>query len=742
MGTLDLLLSRKALAAGVGLTTRRNKVLPPAAVDPSIPARIGAAIPQKNTVPAETVEDRTFIFSLFNGTSGIIANRVKNSNALRIVRSNVLVSAATYAIAAINTFASKWMDGWRIDGLTFMINGQSPPPVVGVSAVPAHDRSALPYVANDGTYYATCTGDATRSTLFYARNMEAVAPAVLSIATNGTQKSLLTASDCSSSSAYSGAGTRLTGAGDYKFYSANVSHANDAVFTINQGWSVIRSGLTTPYLTETGHAASSTTVRSNPYINANNGINYAGTNTHATSGYSITPTLVPIKYGVTVSNRTYPSPNPNYTMSWDETEDVPIYIDASLYVDGGIGTHTTSSAASLLDASVANYGYPGSDIQLALTATLSTGYSSERKLAVQYYPYTSGGSPAQWPGGSEETVAVGSATVTTIKLTSALAAIGELSSVVCSMVGDVTHSNIYVPSITPPADYGTVRHFTQSFFSQSSLDAAIATQDAPGYNAAYNPTLNPPPAASHSSTLTTTFAAKTKDYLYADIEEDVYITLESALNLTRVENFAFNSLDPFSTADTFSLQLKYVLSIRGTNYEFSLYDGSGFTAPTVEKSTIWAGDAGYDPLENFHGDYHAGYKPPPIFAPLFMAQGNCPYIAYTTKAEEAAPFPATPEIYVDFSIKVLQYSTFSGTRYDGVVPWVPHHFLAMFRRYIGGEQKDDYPSYHLTQNTTFWAELFPATPFRLQFSNGQTGAWQAALGSMFSANQPAEITRI
>lgn len=41
MSALDLYKSRKALAAGVGLSTRRNKVLPPAAVDQPIPARIG-----------------------------------------------------------------------------------------------------------------------------------------------------------------------------------------------------------------------------------------------------------------------------------------------------------------------------------------------------------------------------------------------------------------------------------------------------------------------------------------------------------------------------------------------------------------------------------------------------------------------------------------------------------------------------------------------------------------------------
>lgn len=45
MGVLDLLLSRRALAAGVGLTTRRNKVLPPAANDQDIPQRVGIGKP-------------------------------------------------------------------------------------------------------------------------------------------------------------------------------------------------------------------------------------------------------------------------------------------------------------------------------------------------------------------------------------------------------------------------------------------------------------------------------------------------------------------------------------------------------------------------------------------------------------------------------------------------------------------------------------------------------------------------
>jgi hypothetical protein len=43
MSALDLFLSRKALAAGVGLTTRRNKVLPPVSPYPAIPARVGVS---------------------------------------------------------------------------------------------------------------------------------------------------------------------------------------------------------------------------------------------------------------------------------------------------------------------------------------------------------------------------------------------------------------------------------------------------------------------------------------------------------------------------------------------------------------------------------------------------------------------------------------------------------------------------------------------------------------------------
>ena len=44
MSALDLYKSRKALAAGVGLSTRRNKVLPFASVDQPIPARVGKGV--------------------------------------------------------------------------------------------------------------------------------------------------------------------------------------------------------------------------------------------------------------------------------------------------------------------------------------------------------------------------------------------------------------------------------------------------------------------------------------------------------------------------------------------------------------------------------------------------------------------------------------------------------------------------------------------------------------------------
>ena len=65
MGVLDLLLSRRAAAAGVGIGTRENRILPPPDPTPAIPGRIGTGR-YKVRKPKDMADD---IFSPLTETS-------------------------------------------------------------------------------------------------------------------------------------------------------------------------------------------------------------------------------------------------------------------------------------------------------------------------------------------------------------------------------------------------------------------------------------------------------------------------------------------------------------------------------------------------------------------------------------------------------------------------------------------------------------------------------------------------
>lgn len=748
MSALDLFRSRKALAAGVGLTTRRNKVLPAAADDTPIPARIGQGNPKLNA-STSVVERRTFLFSLFGGTSATLANRVPGSSSMRIVALNIAVQAATYCIGRLNTYASRWRDCWRIDGLTFGINGDVPhPAMAGFSTVPAHERSALPYVANDGDYYPYCIGDPARSTLFIGQAQESVTPVVRSISTAGAELSAINGTNVANNT-YCAAGLRLDASEQYRMYGMIIGQTSDVVLYLQPSWSIIRASRTTPWLEELSYGAyQRIDIRGNPWLSSYNAVNSdPASNSHTSAPYVISPTLVTYWMWKTVSSIS-PGTAPNWPLSWDETYDQTDTLTTGDYSSssGEAAIQRTSSASYTKDDSISAYAYVGADIELNLLATLSVDYAKHRKMSSRFYD----GAFADITGGSVHDSGATAAMTTRVTLSSTLTVLGNLTDIVCTLTGDYIYSDYYVPSVVSiPAPFGVTTGHSDIYYTEPAMLAAIAVISTPEYGKTPANAVLSSHSITESGTRQRLLNAKTKDYLFADIDEEIFLTLESTLTLTR--NEAWDTVPnswSLSVPDVYNLDLKYVLSVRGTPHEFSVYNGSGFTAPVIDTLSILAGDTGDvdlsspEPVANHHTEYHPGYKPPPIFSPPFLAQGNCPYIAYTTAAEEANG--AAPEMYLDISIKVLKYTTFTGDRYTtGVVPFVPHQFLAMFRRYIGGEQKTNYPTYPLTQNSGFWDTLFPsATPKRIQFANGAAGAWNTVLGAPFTSNPTTEITRL
>ena len=203
-------------------------------------------------------------------------------------------------------------------------------------------------------------------------------------------------------------------------------------------------------------------------------------------------------------------------------------------------------------------------------------------------------------------------------------------------------------------------------------------------------------------------------------------------------------------------QVSYILEVRGVRHEFVVVANTLLTEktwfdlvnfyPTPANSD--APNYGSKSVSNAAVTCHKGYLPPPIFNPRFMSQGNCPFIAYTTKLEEAGG--ATPEIYLDMKVLIMRYedlesgtfnetSEFDDGLEDGLVKYTPHQFIQVHNKFICGETVL-YGA--LVTNKSVWSTVFPATPTRLQFYNGIKGAVSTKLGASFSGDPLIEISRI
>lgn len=219
-----------------------------------------------------------------------------------------------------------------------------------------------------------------------------------------------------------------------------------------------------------------------------------------------------------------------------------------------------------------------------------------------------------------------------------------------------------------------------------------------------------------------------KDYIYFDAKEEISLRMESSFIYTAGVGGVTDS----------RLNIKYVLNIRGAEYDFPhlsdyVYGGTinnGQSMMPVVNGKI--PPVGVALLTTFRGG---------VISPMFMDQSACPFIAYTTKAEELGG--ADHEFYMDWSVLPVGYVAKAGDNNRNVSPskFVPHffHFAYMrFMRYWG------YNSQEVHALPTEWeTSLFkPSEPKRLMFANGTIGDWRPAIGATYTGDTPVEITRI
>ena len=694
MSLLDLLRNRKALANGVGLSTRRNKVLPAEEGVPAIPARTGtgkAIIHKSATLPTGT---RTFVFKVFGASIGVIAN--KFGSGLYVLVSSFAAGVVSYAIGALKTDTNKWYDVLRLETTTFHINGRVPAPVLPIPSLGAtsilsalmasYGATALPWVGiRSGAYVATMvnSGDYIRSSLFIGV-VDSATRKVVSFSSSGYPR----AGDPPWNFTYSYspsnghlAGLRLTPGGKYHSYAARFfafpSPGDDSISDVQAMRSTFTASLASPYLSGPDN---STFVWSR-YLNPV-GLEYTS-NYIAYQLLPIVSDMREIQYndsdaassGLTVSGTVFPASPPiripwwsatrevvsldwhdiahnlwdlTYNLNWDSLE----ALDAGkLRAIGQAWAHDVTQTTPLIQS--IPYGYAGEDIPFTLTSTLTQHLHYRRRE-----DFTNGDINPDLPTDPNASA-------------QRIDTIDHLSDIYCNLsapsVGPIytlrvistdalTRGCRIVPGSILPPDPPANESNIFTHVLPADLDAFLATH--PKHFRQANATVEHLDTGTSSLTL----SVKTVDHLYADIDEGVYLSIEGEITSSTVETFTPTSAPhshamPIGISDvngaialntpvvvqTQRFIVKYVLTVRGTRTEWPVYDSTDFVKPLIAMRQIAVTDLQHDPIFTtlytsypWHYDgYHLALQPPPIFNPAFMHQGNCPYIAYTTAVEEA-----------------------------------------------------------------------------------------------------------
>lgn len=240
-----------------------------------------------------------------------------------------------------------------------------------------------------------------------------------------------------------------------------------------------------------------------------------------------------------------------------------------------------------------------------------------------------------------------------------------------------------------------------------------------------------------------TLTVRSRDYIYLDLDEDVVLYLDGTFTESRGDT----SSPPITITndggyDTFNSEftIEYVLEFRGTTLRFPVYhhidtaNSGAMWSAFLNLGSIWQSDI-YIPSANQRFSLaHLPQDPEPVFTPLYTCQNRCPWMAYTTKAEEAAG--ATPELYIDAEFSALAYGHTSTAGWvspmEKNVTFAAHHLTRILSNYLG---------YYAPSPDAWDTILFP-TSTRIQYATGLSSPWTAAIGAPFDAASRVTITRI
>lgn len=216
------------------------------------------------------------------------------------------------------------------------------------------------------------------------------------------------------------------------------------------------------------------------------------------------------------------------------------------------------------------------------------------------------------------------------------------------------------------------------------------------------------------------FTANLIDYLFADIQEEIFLFLETSYTSNYEQHLDAGEPSGVAITEIATIDIRFILMVRGVRHEFPVFDSTDAPPiawigpyPFVRPSTFMegAGTSGEFSLPKALPQPTLGFLTP------FVSQGACPYIAYTTKAEEAAG--ATHEIYVDFFV------TLTGAAVSGVMHFDPPYLMQIVSDYF--------------EDSAYLSTVLPESS-RIQFANGVIGPWAGMVG--YPIDSKLEISRI
>lgn len=770
MSADGLLRSRRALVAGVGQSTRENRVLPFAPLSVQIPARVGSGQPErKRAAPIDTA--RGFVASPHGATTGYRFDPYT----LAVQDSNYGLVGAPYAVMNFATAfhvsdATHWDDTICFYQSLIEVNAAE----MSLLAMPTAILSApeIPYLikgAGAGNEYGTPLLNATEKRVFAVGRYQ-----VQTWGGGGSVQTLQPTSPRSSSKAMTG-GQRTdiatnkawlcqfyyTGiawddnSGAWEFSSAEVSmllaasylSKVDATPSITMSPAAFGSAVNS-----SGNSTSATTLPSTPvflvgtgevYTYGNATVNgydngakiiwpWSGTVDKALAGdlytsysrvaYSGSQANSPAVAGVTLTysasnSKTFDSGNNKYFLKEQTIAIAPgaLNIANETLISGGVGILIWYSGDTP-----------------AYIAGSKKGIANWHN---DYYSEISGSTANRtWEDQTGNfSVKIGSTDLFSVQFSRHKTA-GQVATLSpntsyyagylanpygnvwdASGMGVQAHVSLYEDSEIwgrPPADVHAKMVEMGDAFAQMTLYTSEA-QNGVTSRSYYSASV-----ASGPTTDTQALSWTTKDYLLYDPENGVYITIEGA----------FTGTQSYGSAASTTLSVILKITTRHHVFTKSLYSVSHAYAELLPETQVIVSGKNAIPSPKILS----------LFVPLYQEQGSFKGASYVTLSEENAG--AAPAHMFNFLLSLRLYSGLSTLNEDNRtgagVAFVPLNLVEALYAFVFSQEygvgSTRYPVSSTTRYNDLVSGLF-SSPVAIQVKNGAESSWPSGIESSLSA---------